>query len=213
MKREALRNLSLHWLFSDGNSFRSFDRFVVCNCLPSCISDAEPWVKLFHALQNLTIVTYYYTRVQTWNKNQSADLYLLEFRMRQSVDDRIPAAGSLGEKNGDFGNDRVDERRITPDTKNSVDHKRSPCNDPQRHVHDGHFGSAAFGRKLLLIRSASEGSDVHFLSLSTKRFFVIKDGSYDENVAADNDENLEGDGTGHRHDEAFVVHILSTFML
>ena len=63
-------------------------------------------------------------------KNQSADLYLLEFRMRQSVDDRIPAAGSLGEKNGDFGNDRVDERRITPDTKNSVDHKRSPCNDP-----------------------------------------------------------------------------------
>ena len=136
------------------------------------------------------------------------DLYLLEFRMRQSVDDGIPAAGSLGEKNGNFRDDWVDERWIAPDAKHGVDNKRSPGDDPESDVHDGHFSSAHFSGKLLLFWGASEGSDVHFLCLGTERFLVIEDSSYDEKVAGNNDEDVEADNTGHGHKEALMVHIL-----
>ena len=117
--------------------------------------------------------------------------------MRQSVDDWIPHARSLGEKNWNFGHDRVDERRIAPDAEHGVDHERSPRHNPQSDVDDGHFSSAAFSGKLLLIGIGSQRSDVHFLGLFTERFLVIEDGSDDENVAANNSENVGRDGTGH----------------
>ena len=117
--------------------------------------------------------------------------------MRQSVDDWIPHARSFGEQNGKFVHNRVDERRITPGASIGDEHKRSPSHNPESDVDDGHFGGAEFDRKLLLIGIASQRSDVHFLGLITERFLVIEDGSYDKNVAADDDENVEADSNGH----------------
>ena len=38
---------------------------------------------------------------------------------------------------------------------------------------------------------------------------MIKNGSHDEKVAADNEDNESSDGNGHRQDECPMVHILA----
>jgi len=148
------------------------------------------------------------------NKNlELTDLYLFEFRMRQSVDDGVPGAGSFGEKNGKLIHHRADKRWITPSAKHRNNHKRSPGGNPSHDVDAGHFGSAHFGRKLLLFWSAPEGSDVHFLGLFTKRFLVIEDGSNNVNVATDNEDDVENDGNGHRQDKSLVINILTEIVV
>ena len=42
---------------------------------------------------------------------------------------------------------------------------------------------------------------------------MIENGSDDEKVAADNNENVDDYGNGHRHDEALVVHILAEIIV
>ena len=206
----SLNNLSPGRRYS--GSFRSH-RLGVCNGLSSIIGDAYPWVHLFHALIDKIIIIYnviHFIKILNLGAN---DFYLFEFGMRQSIDYGIPHAWSLGEKNGKFGHDRVDERRIAPGTSIGDDYERGPRHNPESDVDNGHFSSAIFGRKLLLIGIGSQGSDVHFLGLFTKRFLVIEDGSDDENVAANNDENVDGDGNGHWQDEALVVHILAKIVV
>ena len=70
---------------------------------------------------------------------------LAVFRMRQSVDDRIVYSRRLGANDGQLGHEGSDERRVVPRTYHANNRERSPGEDPQSHVDDGHFSGPDLG--------------------------------------------------------------------
>ena len=117
-------------------------------------------------------------------------MYLAVFGVRQSVDQRVVNAWSLGQKNGQCGEKWGDLGDISPCSHHADDGEWSPCSHPEGNVHDGDLSDADLGRDLLLVAVASQRSDVHFLGLGTEFFFVFENSLNDRVVAAGDD----GDG-------------------
>ncbi len=129
--------------------------------------------------------------------------------MRKGVDDRVVEGRRLGANDGQLGHEWRDERRIVPRTHHGDGRERSPGEDPQQNVDDGHFGGPDLGRngQLLILVDAPERSDVHLLGLTPQLLFMVKHGLDDEEIAADDDDDgaskLE---EARRQDVALVVH-------
>ena len=133
--------------------------------------------------------------------------YLAELGVRQAVDDRVVGAGGLGQKDLQLGEDGGDSLGLTPGSHQAEDGERSPRQNPQRNVHDGDLGNADLSWDLVLVRAASQGSNVHFLGLLTHFIFVLEDSLDDEIVAAS--DGGDGDGIEEReasHDVRLVHH-------
>jgi len=129
--------------------------------------------------------------------------------MRQGVDDRVVEGRRLGANDGQLGHERRDERGIVPRAQHGNGRERSPGEDPQHNVDDGHFGGPDLGRNghLLLLADAPERSDVHLLGLPPQLLFVIEHGLDDGEIAADDCDDGPGElEEARRQDVALVVH-------
>jgi len=132
---------------------------------------------------------------------------LSELGVRQHVDDRVVGARGLSQKALKFGEKRGDARSISPGSHHAEDSERSPGQDPQGDVHDGHLSDADFGRNLVLLLTAAQRRHVHFLGLLTHLIFMLEDSLNNEVVAARDDQDRnEVEEAAAGQDVGLVVH-------
>ena len=118
-------------------------------------------------------------------------LYLAIFWMRESVDDWIIKSRCLCTKNGKFRDEWIDKSGIVPSSHHGNGCERSPGKDPKANVDDGDFGCTNLGRNCFLFRITTEGRDVHLFCLLTQFVFVFKNGFNNEEIRADDNDDIE----------------------
>lgn len=112
--------------------------------------------------------------------------------VRQSIDNGIVDGRGLRHENGQLGDERSDQRRVTPGAEHANDREGSPREDPEGDVHQGDFRCLDLGGRLELVAVGPQRGHVHLSRLLSELVLVHEHRSDYESVAEDYDDDREG---------------------